>query len=116
MSSAMSAIGVWRTCSRHLRGCSAFLSAGICNIANRGALQIALPAQIVELGPVMHGAAVIPHHQIVHAPAVAINELSLGRMRDQLIDEGTTFLLRQAENASRMGSEIERLAAGFGNR
>jgi len=34
---------------------------------------------------------VIPHHQIVHAPSVGINELSLGRMRDQLIDQGAAF-------------------------
>jgi len=40
----------------------------------------------------VHRAAVIPHHQIVHAPAVGINELPLGRMRDQLIGGREIFL------------------------
>ena len=69
--------------------CDTFLVTGICGVANRGALQVPFPAQIVEFGAVVHGAAVIPHHEVVHAPAVGINELSLGRVRDQLIDEGT---------------------------
>src|SRR5215211_1473377 len=36
-------------------------------------------------------------------------------MRDEPIDEGTALLFRHAENASCMGSEVERLAPGFAN-
>src|SRR5207253_3749897 len=93
----------------------ALLLTRVCSIRNRGALHVTSPAQIVELGPPVHGAAVVPHDQIVQPPAVGIYELPLGDMRDQLINERSALVLRHSEDTPCMGGEVQRLAPGFRN-
>jgi hypothetical protein len=57
---------------RMLRCCDldTFLLAGICNVANRSALHVALPAQIIKLGSAMHRIAIVPHDEVVYPPAM----------------------------------------------
>jgi len=43
----------------------AFLLAGIGDVGRRGALHVAFEAQVIEFGSAMHGAAIVPDHQIV---------------------------------------------------
>jgi len=95
------------------RNLDAFLLAGICHIADGGALHIALPAQIVEFGSAVHGAAIVPHHEIMHPPAMRVDELPLRRMGDQLIDERAAFRLRHAKDAAGVRGEVKRLSSGF---
>ena len=63
------------------RDLDAFLLAGIGHIADGGALHVALPAQIVELGSPMHRTAIVPHDEVVDPPAMGIDELPLRRVR-----------------------------------
>jgi hypothetical protein len=44
-------------------------------------------------------AAVVPHDEVVHAPAVGIDELALRRVRQQLVDQGASLGLAHAEDA-----------------
>ena len=53
-------------------------------------MHVALPAQIVVVGAAMHRAAIIPHDEIVQAPAMGVNELALRGVRDQSIDKRGT--------------------------
>ena len=46
---------------------------------------VALPAQIVELGPAVHRTAIVPHDEIIHPPAMGVNELPLCRVRSPLV-------------------------------
>jgi hypothetical protein len=62
------------------------LLAGICNIAHRSALHVALPTQIIELGSAVHRTAIVPHDEVVYPPAMAVNELPLRRVCDELIN------------------------------
>ena len=59
-------------------------------------------AQVVVVGAAVHGAAVIPDHEIMHSPAVDIDELALCGVRSELVDQRTAFGLRHAENAADM--------------
>ena len=65
----------------------AFLLARICNVADGGALHVALPTQVVELGSVVHRAPIVPNDQVVDAPAMRVNELTLRGVRDELVDQ-----------------------------
>ena len=91
----------------------ACLLAGIGDVADRGALHVALPAQVVELGAAMHGAAVVPDDEVVQPPAMGVDELPLRGMGHELLDQRAAFLLRHAEDAAGVGGEVERLAAAF---
>jgi hypothetical protein len=62
------------------RDLDTFLLAGICNVGNGSALYVALPAQIVELGPAVHRTAIVPHDEVVYPPAMGVNELPLCRV------------------------------------
>src|SRR4051812_10620206 len=55
----------------------AHLLAGRRHVGNRGAAHVALVALVVEVEAAMHGAAVVPHHQVVDPPAMAVDELAL---------------------------------------
>ena len=74
-------------CGLRRRDPDAGLLAGIGDVADSGALHVALPAQIVEVGAAVHGAAIVPDHQIVDAPAMGIDELALGGVRNELLDQ-----------------------------
>ena len=60
--------------------------AGIGDVGHRGALHVAFPAQVIEFGSAMHGAAIVPDHQVVDTPAMRVDELPLGRVRYESID------------------------------
>src|ERR1700687_978481 len=66
------------------RDADALLLARVRDVADGRALHVAPEAQIVERGAAVHGAAVIPHHQVVDAPAVGIDEPPLGGVLEQL--------------------------------
>jgi hypothetical protein len=63
-----------------------FLLTGVGRVGNGGALHVAFPPQIVEIGTPVHGTAIVPHDQIVHPPAVGVDELPLSRVGDKFID------------------------------
>jgi hypothetical protein len=88
----------------YLRGgdLDTFLLAGICNVGNGSALYVALPAQIVELGSAVHRTAIVPHDEVVYPPAMGVNELPLGRVPDELINQRTTLALGHAKDPPRM--------------
>src|SRR5271155_1367149 len=56
------------------------------DVGNGGAMHVAGPAQVVVVSAAMHRAAIVPHHEIVQAPAMSVDELRLGGMGDQLVD------------------------------
>ena len=92
----------------------AFLLERVRHVLHRRALRIALPALVVERLPVVPGAAVVPHHEIVDTPAMAVDELALGCERGQLLEQRRARLVRLAEDAASMRGQIEALAAGGG--
>src|SRR5213083_1538215 len=63
----------------------AFLLARVGDVAHGRALHVPPEAQVVERGAAVHGAAIVPHHEVVDAPAVGIDELPPGGMLDQLV-------------------------------
>src|SRR5689334_18567626 len=65
----------------------AHLLAGRRHVGDGGAPHVALVALVVELEPAMHGAAVVPHHQVVDPPAVGVDELALRGVIDKLLQE-----------------------------
>src|SRR5580700_4862422 len=89
------------------------LLAGIGDVADRGALHVAFPAQVVEFGAAVHGAAVVPDDEIVHPPAVGVDELPLRGVRQELFDQRTAVGFGHAKDPSGVRRQIERLAAGF---
>src|SRR5437763_9638637 len=90
-----------------------FLLAAVGDVAHGRALHVAAEAQVVERRAAMHRAAIVPHHEITDAPAVGIDELPLGSVLDELVDQRTALRVAHAEDAAGMGGEIERLATGF---
>src|SRR5512145_217717 len=67
--------------------------AGVAEVRHRGALHVALPALLVVIGAAMHDAPVVPHDEIVHAPAVRVDELALRRVCHQLVEEPRGLVL-----------------------
>ena len=53
------------------------LLTGVGHVGNGGTLHVAFPPQIVEIGTSVHGAAIVPHDEIVHPPPMGIDELPL---------------------------------------
>jgi hypothetical protein len=43
----------------------------------------------------VHGAAVVPDDEVVHTPAVGVDELPLRGVGDELVDQRAAVLLRQ---------------------
>jgi hypothetical protein len=80
------------------RDLDTFLLAGICNVGNGSALYVALPAQIVELGPAVHRTAIVPHDEVVYPPAMGVNEMPLCRVPDELINQRTALVLGHAKD------------------
>ena len=63
-----------------------FLLTGVGHVGSGGTLHVAFPPQIVEIGIPVHGAAIVPHDEIVHPPPMGVDELALSRVGDKLID------------------------------
>jgi len=59
---------------------------GVGDVADRRAPHVAHETQVVKIRTAMHGAAVIPHHQIIRPPAVRVHKLALRDMRHQLLE------------------------------
>src|SRR5262249_43972739 len=66
----------------------------------------------VEAPRAVHGAAVVPHHEIVDLPGVRVHELALGRVLGEIAQEYARLRHRPALDGSRVGGEEERLSAG----
>ena len=90
-----------------------FLLAGIGDVRDCRALHVAFPAQVVELGAPVHGAAIVPNSQVVDAPTMRVDELPLRGIGDELVNQGASVRLRHAEDAPSMGGKVERFATGF---
>src|SRR4029453_15196364 len=74
----------------------------------------ALPVGVGRHG--VHGAAVVPHHEIAHLPAVRIDELPLRRVLHQIAEEGSRLGDRPAHDAARVGGEEQRFPPRRGMR
>ena len=63
----------------------------------------------------MHGAAVVPHHEVAGLPLEGPGEVFLGDMGGEFVEQSAAFALVQAYNVLGMvGAEVESLASGFG--
>src|SRR6266446_1071857 len=76
------------------------LFATIGNIGDRRAMHVANPVQVIVVVPAMHRAAVIPHHEVVLAPAMVVNEQALGGVRDKFVDERLCLVVGHSANTS----------------
>src|SRR5215831_11913392 len=113
---AMSALGHKRTlCRLRLGGCDgdSLLLTRIGDVRHRGALHVAFPPQVVELRAAVHGAAIVPDNQVMNAPPMGVDELPLGGMGDELVDQRAAVRLRHAEDAAGMRGEVKRFAASL---
>ncbi len=61
-------------------------------------------------------AAIVPHHHVAEAPAMAVDELRRGRMRIQHREQALALLVGHAEEAADALVDQQRLAAGLGMR
>ena len=84
------------------RDSDALLLARVRDVGNGRALHVALPAQVIELGSTVHRAAIVPNDQVVDAPAMRVNELTLGGVRDELVDQCAAIVLGHTEDAARV--------------
>ena len=60
------------------------------------------PQFFVVADGVMHHRTVVPHHQIVHLPLVAVGELRANRMGKQSIQELLAFVTRKANDGTEL--------------
>src|SRR5260370_37218881 len=74
----------------------AHLLARRCHVRHRGAAHVALVALVVEVQAAVHGAAVVPDHQVLHSPAMAVDELTLRGVLGQLFQELLRFTVSHA--------------------
>src|SRR4029077_6527834 len=81
------------------------------DIERRHATQLAAMFAVVERSPAMHRGTVVPDHQIAHSPLVAIDELRLGCMLDQIAQQQPSLGHRPVDDARRMRGEVKRLAS-----
>src|SRR6185312_4733988 len=71
--------------------------------------QTALAFGIVGVG-LVHGAAVVPDHDVALAPDMAVLEARLDRVGDQLVEQGVALAAVQADHLLHaVGVEVERL-------
>src|SRR5260370_26839212 len=91
----------------------AHLLAGRRHVRHRGAAHVALVALVVEVEAAMHGAAVVPDHQVLHPPAMRVDELALRGMVGQLLKELRRLLVGHAADRTGVARDIEAHAAGI---
>src|SRR5690349_16783072 len=78
----------WRTPPASFCGDGqAHLLAGRRHVGDGGAAHVAGKALVVELHAAMHGAAVVPDHQVLHPPAMRVDELALGGVCRELVQK-----------------------------
>src|ERR1700694_3470662 len=84
-------------------------------LEGRAAIQGRRTPQIARLhlivwSTAMHGAAIVPDDHIADAPAMAVDELALRRVRRQIPQQQTPLAHRPAEDVRCMRGEVERFA------
>ena len=62
----------------------------------------------------MHGAAIVPQHDIVFAPLMTIDEFRLSRVAVEVLNQRLAFVLGHAVEAFDFFAEVNRFASGFG--
>src|SRR5436190_4526289 len=78
------------------------------------AMHVAYPARIFEFCSAMHGAAVVPHDEIAHPPAVGVDELALRGVSGQFGHERQRFGILHSPNPADVRSDVQRIAPAFG--
>ena len=67
---------------------------------------------VVEGPRAVHGGAVVPDDEVAEAPRVAVHELRLGRVLDQVPQEEPALGHRPVDDPRRVRGDVERPAAG----
>src|SRR5436305_15241012 len=62
----------------------------------------------------MHRVAVVPDDEVALSPFMAVDELPLGRVLIQVVQQQATVRLRPADDVRRMRREVEALSARTG--
>src|SRR5882672_3711621 len=65
------------------------------------------PLREIEAPAAVQDAAVVPHHQIAHAPGMALDELALRRMLEQLGQQDAPFAQGATDDVRRLGADPE---------
>src|SRR5580698_8930839 len=82
-------------------------------LVDRRASHVAPVLSVVKRGRPMHGAAIVPDHEITdRLPVQLIAELRLGRELDELAQELASFLHRPPDDMRCVRCEVECLALG----
>jgi hypothetical protein len=74
--------------------------------------KVAAVARVVVRACAVQRAAVVPHDEVAHLPAVSMDEPRLGRKGGQFLEKLAALLERPADDVRGMRGEVERLAAG----
>ena len=80
---------------RRCRNRDALLFARGRNVRHGRAPHVTRPAQVIVAFTAMHGAAVVPHHEVVQASAVRMDELPLRGVIDELMQQRLVLLVRE---------------------
>ncbi len=80
-----------------------------------GAAKLAAVGLVVERPGAMHGAAIVPDHEIMRPPDVGVDELPLRGMVDQVAEEQAALRHRPVDDMGGVRGEIKGAAAGGGN-
>src|SRR5262245_54024241 len=84
---------------------------GLGNVERRDPAQLAAELLVLEGARAMHRGPVVPDHQIADAPGVAIDELPLGGVLDEIAEQEPPFGQRPPDDAGGVRGHIERAAA-----
>jgi MFS family permease len=76
---------------------------------HRGAVHDAAVAALVPRAAPVQRAAVVPHHEIAHPPAMRVHELGPGRAAEELADEIPRLVRRHAHDLARVRGDVEPL-------
>ena len=83
---------------------------GFGDIERRHAAQLAAVLRVVEGPRAVHRGAVVPDHEVADAPGMAVDELRLGRVLDQVAQEEPPLRDRPVDDPRRVRGYIERPA------
>src|SRR6478672_13027184 len=81
-------------------------------VERRGAAKLSAVGLVVERPGAMHGAAIVPDHEIMRPPDVAIDELPLRGMVDQVAQQQPALRHRPIDDMGGVRGEIEGAATG----
>ncbi len=86
------------------------------DVEGRHPTELAPVRRVVEGSGAVHGGAIVPDHQVADAPRVAVDELRLGRVLDQVAEEEPPLGDRPVDDPGRVRRDVERLAIGARDR